>query len=377
MTSPLILIVDDAPDIILFIESALEEDFRIITATSGEIAFEKAREQQPDLILLDILMPGMNGYETCKALKNHPKTADIPVIMVSGMDDEKDEVIGLEAGAVDYITKPISIAILQTRINNQLLLLTTRRALEQAHLKISLERKYIEEIIDKMKSAYEFNHRYIRYASLSPEINSGDLVLSAFRPDDSQCIMVADFTGHGLPAAIGGPLVSYIFYNHIKENKSLTEIITEINNTLTKTLPVNIFMAVAIIEINPSRTQAKLWNYGMEDILLLSSNKSWQSLSSKNCALGIIKKIAITPHYEITLQPQQYLYLLTDGVIEASDQKTNQEMFGIERLKTILQSNRPLNDEDNHLKTVLKQIIKHVNFPLDFDDMTILELSIS
>jgi len=373
MKQPLVLIVDDAPEIVLFIKTVLEDDYRIETAYSGESALEMAKLKQPDLILLDILMPGMNGYETCKALKDNPDTNKIPIIMVSGMDEEGDEVIGLQAGAVDYITKPISIAILQARINNQLLLLATRRELEHAHHKISTERKYIEVIIDKMRNAYDFNSQFVRHASHSPELNSGDLVLSAFRPDHSQCVMVADFTGHGLPAAIGGTLVTYIFYKCIRENKPLPAIISEINTVLSNTLPVNIFMASAIAEVNPERNQAKLWNYGMEDILLLNTDNSWQNLSSMGCALGIIKSPNVDPHYDIELDSLAYLFLLTDGVTEAADHENQQEMFGIERLKTLLLSSIQQNES---LDKVLKHITEYVNSPGDFDDMTLLELNI-
>ena len=122
MAVPLILIVDDAPEIVLFIQAVLEDDYLIITADNGKTALEMAIEQLPDLILLDVQMPQMNGYEASRALKKNPITAQIPIIIISAMSEEGDELIGLQAGAVDYITKPISVPILQARINNQLLL---------------------------------------------------------------------------------------------------------------------------------------------------------------------------------------------------------------------------------------------------------------
>lgn len=376
MAQPLILVVDDAPDIILFIETVLEEDYRIITASNGRSALELATVHLPDIILLDVQMPGISGYETCMELKSNSKTSRIPIIMVSGMSEEGDELVGLQAGAVDYITKPISIAILQARIHNQLLLLDTRRDLENAHLEISSERKYIEEIIDKMRNAYEFNHKHVRYASRSPELNSGDLVLSIMLSDGCQLVLVADFTGHGLPAAIGSPLVSYIFHKNVSNNVHPTEIIAEMNNTLKRSFPTNIFVAATIIEISPDRTQASLWNFGMEDILLLSPDQSWQHFSSKNCALGIINNLNTSAHYSIPIEPGQYLYLFTDGVTEASDQslKQEQKMFGIKSLKQVLQLSL---QKDIGLDVILDQILLYANSPKDFDDMTILELSIS
>jgi len=380
MTPPLILVVDDAPDIVMFIEAILEDDYRIITADSGELALEKAITLQPDLILLDVLMPGMNGYDTCKALKKHPKTKNIAIIMVSGMDEEGDEVIGLQAGAIDYITKPVSVSILQARVENQLLLLSTRNELEKAHESISSERKYIEQIIDKMRSAYDFNQDHVRYSSHSPELNSGDLVLSATKPDGTQCVMVTDFTGHGLPAAIGAPLVTYIFYKGVAENTDSSTMISEINKTLTKILPVNIFMAATLIELSKDKSQARLWNYGMEEILQFSNDShSWHSFPSKGCALGIIGTIDVNPHYQIPVEHHQYLYLLTDGVTEAADLEKDQEMFGIDRLKNLLQQDvKNWNTEQTgNLDHILNKITEYANTPEDFDDMTLLELSIN
>ncbi len=379
MNPALILVVDDAPDIVMFIEAVLEDDYRIITAESGEQALEKAQTMQPDLILLDVLMPGMNGYDTCKALKANPKTKNIAVIMVSGMDEDGDEVIGLQAGAIDYITKPISVSILQARVESQLLLLSTRKELEKAHESISNEREVIENIIDKMRSAYDFNQQHVRYSSHSPELNSGDLVLSATKSDGTQCVMVTDFTGHGLPAAIGAPLVTYIFYKGMSDNIESSIFLTEINNTLTKILPINIFMAATLIELSKDKGQAKLWNYGMEEILQLGDDKNWQSFPSKGCALGIMNSIKTEAHYEIPVKPHQYLYLLTDGVTEAADLEKSQEMFGIERLKSLLQAD-VLNwdtEQDGNLDHILNKITEYANTPEDFDDMTLLELSIT
>lgn len=379
MTQPLILVVDDAPDIVLFIETVLEDDYRIITAESGELALQKAELNQPDLILLDVLMPGMNGYDTCKSLKTNPKTKNITVIMVSGMDEEGDEVIGLQAGAIDYITKPISVSILLARIESQMLLLSTRKALELAHESISSERKTIEHIIDNMRSAFDFNQQHIRFSSLSAELNSGDLMLSAVKSDGTQYIMVTDFTGHGLPAAMGAPLVTYIFYKGVNDNIEPAKIITEINDTLIKILPVNIFMAATFIELSVDKTKAKLWNYGMEEILRLNHDQSWQSFPSKSYALGITNTIKTQTHYEIPFERRQSLYLLSDGVTEAADLDKNQAMFGIERLKYLLQAealNSDFQQADN-LDHILNKITEYANNPKDFDDMTLLELNIT
>ncbi|MDO8464390.1 MAG: response regulator [Gallionella sp.] len=118
-----ILLVDDVPDNLALMSSLLKNDYRVKIANSGEKALKiAASNSPPDLILLDIMMPGMDGFEVCQRLKRDPRTMNIPVIFVSAKAEEEDEQKGLELGAVDYITKPISPHIVMARVKNHLAL---------------------------------------------------------------------------------------------------------------------------------------------------------------------------------------------------------------------------------------------------------------
>ncbi|MEB3290244.1 MAG: hybrid sensor histidine kinase/response regulator [Leptolyngbya sp.] len=118
---PMILVVDDTPDNLTFISGILREHYRVKIATHGEKAIAIAQtDPQPDLILLDILMPDLDGYEVCRRLKADPKTRSIPIIFLTVKSDIEDEYRGLDLGAADYITKPISPPILMARIKTQL-----------------------------------------------------------------------------------------------------------------------------------------------------------------------------------------------------------------------------------------------------------------
>lgn len=124
---PLILIVDDTPTNIQILAENLETDYRIKVASSGKAALDVISKQEaPDLILLDVMMPIMDGYEVCSRLKRDPATSNIPVIFVTAMNDGADEERGLMLGAVDYITKPFHLPIVRARIRNhvQLKLMT-------------------------------------------------------------------------------------------------------------------------------------------------------------------------------------------------------------------------------------------------------------
>ncbi len=127
-----VLVADDTPENIDLLSGLLRQDYRVKVATSGEKALSIINsDDPPDLILLDIMMPGMNGYDVCRRIKANPDRRGIPVIFVTAMTSIEDERLGLELGAVDYITKPISPPIVCARVRTHLALYDQTRTLEE------------------------------------------------------------------------------------------------------------------------------------------------------------------------------------------------------------------------------------------------------
>ncbi|UTY57119.1 two-component system response regulator [Massilia sp. erpn] len=140
---PTILVVDDTPDNIDVLCALLEDDYRTKIAVNGERALKIANgEVKPDLILLDIMMPGMSGYDVCKALKENPATRDIPVIFVTAMSEELDEQLGFSMGAADYLTKPLSAPIVLARIKTQL-------SMKRMHDFLRDQNKFLEHEVEE------------------------------------------------------------------------------------------------------------------------------------------------------------------------------------------------------------------------------------
>ena len=131
MRKATILIVDDEISNIEIINAILEDHYEVCFATSGMQAIEVMRELQPDLVLLDVLMPEMDGFEVCKRIKNDPDLVDTPVIFTTGLGDTADEMKGLSLGAIDYVTKPIQPAILRARVSNHIELKNLRDQLAE------------------------------------------------------------------------------------------------------------------------------------------------------------------------------------------------------------------------------------------------------
>lgn len=139
---PTILLVDDTPDNITLLCFLLGQDYRNKIATNGRKAIEIAKtDPQPDLILLDIMMPEMDGYEVCRYLKSNPKTKDIPIIFLTAKTQEGDETKGFELGAVDYITKPITPATLLARVS-------THITLQKARVSLALQNEDLEKQVE-------------------------------------------------------------------------------------------------------------------------------------------------------------------------------------------------------------------------------------
>lgn len=129
---PKILVVDDQPVNIRLINELLKVDYDIIMATEGKQALIKCQTQNPDLILLDVLMPGMSGHDICRSLKANDDTRNIPVIFLTSQDEEADEALGFELGAVDFITKPIRSTVISARV--------------RAHLALKLQSDFLKTI---------------------------------------------------------------------------------------------------------------------------------------------------------------------------------------------------------------------------------------
>jgi len=153
-----ILLVDDVPANLSLLSSILRDDYRIQLATSGAKALELVAAGAPDLILLDVMMPDMDGHEVCKRLKSDPKTRDIPVLFVTAQNQVEDEELGLTLGAMDYIHKPISPPIIKARVRNHIALKLQTDALKRLSLFDGLtnipNRRHFDDTLDhEMKRA--------------------------------------------------------------------------------------------------------------------------------------------------------------------------------------------------------------------------------
>ncbi|MEE9357239.1 MAG: response regulator, partial [Sedimenticolaceae bacterium] len=200
-----ILLVDDNPTNLQVLFQTLEgRGYNLLVAKDGETALTIVKKALPELVLLDIMMPGIDGYEVCRQLKGDPATRDIPVIFLSALDDTKDKVRGLGLGAVDYISKPFQADEVIARVDTHLTIHRLQQQLQEqkdalerelevvAEVQYDLLPKRLPEIKGMKLSAY---YKTSRYAG-------GDYYDIIELPDERWGFMVADAEGHSTPAAV-------------------------------------------------------------------------------------------------------------------------------------------------------------------------------
>lgn len=369
-----LLVVDDTPDNLSLLSALLKDEYRVKVANNGEKALKIAvADPKPDLILLDIMMPGMDGFDVIAELKKNPETRSIPVIFITGRTDEASEVSGLVAGAVDYIAKPFNPVIVKARIATHLALRDTRRLLEQRNDELLQERRTVEDILTRMRTHRQFDGRRLRYLMAPVDRANGDILLSATTPDGRQWVLVGDFTGHGLRAAVAAPLVAQAFYGQAESHGDIVQVIGDINRILCRQLPIGFFMALCVAEISAAGDNLRLWRGGMPECLLFdrSGNLRETIAEARLLPLGIVEDMDIEASADsFMLAPGDRLYVFSDGVTEVSNPQ--EELFGLTRTSEFLAGLDPAAPLDG-LLVVLEQFQGSDRFG---DDITLVEIGI-
>lgn len=373
---PVVLVVDDTETNIDILVEIFSSAYEVSVAMDGETALETAFDEVPDIILLDIMMPEMDGYEVCRRLKADARTRDVPVVFVTAKTAVEDETKGLALGAVDYITKPISPPLVLARVRNHLALSYAHRALQQQKDALAsqrdsllLERAFIEEVMVRIRETERFDARSLRFLVESMEKTTGDLLLSGRRPDGGQHILVGDFTGHGLQAAIGGPTVSGSFYDLTEKGWHMPDILREINRKLKEILPWGTYLAACGMALDAQGTGCQVWNGGMPALLLFRNAEIHARIPSSKHALGIREDALFDADMvEVSLVARDRMVVHSDGVPDV--QSPAGESFGEERLEAFLGR---IFSEGHALETLWEELERFRDGCESVDDVTLVE----
>lgn len=336
-----VLIVDDTPENISIISSALSNNKRI-AATNGHKAIELAQQQKPDLILLDIVMPGMDGFEVCRILKSQPETNHIPIIFITAESETDSIVKGFDVGGIDYVTKPINVRELQARVKTQLA------------LKNSMDdnTRYIAEIDKRNRQTTDsINYAYlIQKASLPskdylteilPEhfvyfgprnIVSGDFYW-AQKVNDKTVVIAADCTGHGVPGAFLS-MYGISFLNEIILKDKITEpdtILKRMRETVIRTLNrgeltnMHDGMDMVVLTINSNFSSVDF--AGANNPLWILRDNEIMITKGNSMPIGRYIKMDDFTKHTISLQKNDQLYIFSDGYADQFGGPKNRKLM--------------------------------------------------
>src|SRR6516165_8236441 len=371
-----VLVVDDAPANLQIVNSILKDDYKIRVATSGAKALVLVKvKPYPDLILLDVTMPEMDGYEVCGILKATPEARDIPVIFLTGKTEADDETRGFEVGAVDYIHKPFSPAVVKARVHTHLVLREAREQLARQLLEINSEFEMAREIqlsilpheIPKI-GGLEIAARYIPMSSVA-----GDFYDFIIVDEKHLGILIADVSGHGLPSALIASMLQSAFAAQSAHASDPVRVLSELNRALFGKFRSH-FVTAAYIFLDLEKSSVNYAGAGHPPLLLWrKSSGSVVEVLENGIFLGPFHNSTYSA-VPLSLEAGDRIILYTDGIVEAKN--SSREEFGMERLKEMVEENHAL-PADRFADAVLDGVAcwsETISGPSQSDDITLLAI---
>jgi len=334
-----VLVVDDAPANIHVVNEILRNAYKVRVATNGAKGIELATGSPvPDLILLDVIMPGMDGYEVCSRLKASPSTRDIPVIFLTGQTESSDETRGFEVGAVDYIHKPFSPAVVAARVQTHLALRETRELLERQLLTIRQELETARDIQMSIlpQSIPQIGGLDIAASYIPMTSVAGDFYDFVVIDDHKIGILIADVSGHGMPAALIASMLKIAFAAQSGHATDPTRVLAGLNEALYGKFQGH-YVTAAYAVIDTQNQTLCYAGAGHPPLLLReSASGTVRSVVENGLFLGYFPSVGYSA-IEAPFRKGDWLLLYTDGIPEMMDKSENQ--FGQPRLEQYLKEN--------------------------------------
>ena len=376
ITRPKILVIDDIPENLELLIAALAADFDLQIAIGGALGLDYARQTTPDLILLDVMMPEMDGFEVCRRIKASPQLRDIPIIFLTALNDPQAEGSGLELGAADYITKPINVATAQRRIRNLLDREAQRHVIQaqfnelkrandllkasrQRELEVGaiIQRSLVIEVPEGIEGAW-----LAQYADPSQIVDGDFCSIRRFSPGCFE-VLIGDVMGKGIQAALMGTGIITAY------NRTLVDLMVANKNAQSIPAPADIVNAIhrsmtpQLIEISSFATLAlsrfdldagtlTYVNAGHTHGLLMRGPSACPvAILGDNLPIGVMPEENYV-QLSLAIGPDDRLLMYSDGITEARNPQG--EEFGLGRLSDLIEAG----SKANLLPTTIMQALR-------------------
>jgi sigma-B regulation protein RsbU (phosphoserine phosphatase) len=369
-----ILIVDDTPaNLHLLSQMLAEQGYRVRPVPDGPLALAATRAEPPDLILLDIRMPEMNGYEVCEHLKADAQTRDIPIIFISALDAIQDKVRAFTVGGVDYVTKPFQVEEVLARVETHLTLRELQKQLQDANKKMAQELALAGEVQTSFLPCElpDIPGWQLSVTLKAARETSGDFYDVNPLPNGQLGILVADVVDKGVGAALFMALSWILLRTYAPEYPTQPELVlSAVNRRILKDTNANQFVAVFYGILDPATGTLVYCNAGHCPPYLVSaqSGEKVQKLIRTGIPLGIFED-ETWEQGVVQLGPGDVLVLYTDGITDSENGKGT--FFGQERLLKSVQANlgHPAQEMQDAL---MAEVQEFVGDAPQFDDIALM-----
>lgn len=332
------LVADDEPSN-RFIVCALMRrlNYEIIEASNGADAVKKAQMEEPDIILMDVMMPVMDGLEAAKRIKEWHKDTFVPIIFITALTDNDTLTHCINVGGDDFLSKPFSHTLLKTKVFAMERIRDLQRKVSTLYKRMQADEDIAERVFSGAVISGNIATDTIESQIRSADLFSGDVLLTAYTPNGDLHILLGDFTGHGLAAALGAMPTAEVFRSMSGKGFSAEQILESINNKLCTMLPTGMFLAAQFYSIDSDLELFHAFNCGLPAGLLIDGNTHQikERIDTKGVPLGIIKNKQYSGEFKpYPISPGDSLIFVSDGVAEARNQ--NGEMFGQDRFEEVI-----------------------------------------
>ena len=340
-----ILVVDDDPASRKLLARALSTAGYAPRECAGGIeALALIRAETPALLLLDFDMPELDGAEVLKELRadKNPAVAQVPTIMLTGHGGAESEILCLEAGADDFVTKPVNAAVLRARIETQLRLRSMRRQLQRQNNELEAWRRNLEQDLSAARLTQQSLipqkppdlRGWEIAACYRPVIQVGGDIYGWMRMSDGRTLFwIADATGHGASAALLTTLAKLLFQHGSAEQTSPSAIMTAVNNDFRSIFGARSFMTAMCAALEPGTGEISVVGAGHPPLLIARSNGPTEAIASSTPPLGLIERPQFA-EAKAHLDPGDAFLLYTDGLYGQA--QGDQRQFTPERLAEML-----------------------------------------
>jgi len=366
-----ILIVDDAKTNIDILVEALRGEYKLSVATDGAAALRSVEKSPPDLVLLDIMMPGIDGYEVCRQLRAQESTRELPVMFLSSLEDVKDKTRGFEVGGNDYLTKPFEVLEVKARVRSLLKAKAYTDAIREAmarDLRIArdIQMGILPTDLAKATSASDLDvHAIIEPAQKV----GGDLYEVLRASDDRVVVALGDVSGKGIPAALFMAVAVTILRTLARHIADPAEILSRLNDELAKQNPRGMFVTMQCLVFDLEHRRVSCAGAGHHQLAVLSPGRPPRlGCSSSGRPAGLMASNPIERE-TFPLEPGETFVLFSDGVSEAMN--AAEDFYGDERLLMALSASAGTSAAET-VATVLADVRAFVAGAKQSDDITVL-----